>query len=90
MKPDVFSSRSNQDIAAASKPAAANNLNQGEMTFAPAPEAVASRAHGIDEKLGLQPENESKQCLEAGAQLFGGVERESQMHPGTALFVTEH
>jgi len=26
----------------------------------------------------------------AEARLFGGIERETQMHPGSSLFVTEH
>jgi len=51
---------------------------------------VARRAYAIYEQQGSQPGNDVKHWLEAEAQLFGGVERESQMHPGSALFTTEH
>jgi hypothetical protein len=36
------------------------------------------------------PASPENHWLEAEAQLFGGVERESQMHPGSSLFKTEH
>jgi hypothetical protein len=90
MKPDVFSSNVNQEKATGSKPAAAPDLKQGETTFAPSPEAVARLANSIDKETGSQPGKEAKHWLESEAQLFGGLERESQIHPGSSLFVTEH
>jgi hypothetical protein len=65
-------------------------LNQSRPAAAPSPEAVARRAYAIYENQGSQPGHEVKHWLEAEAQLFGGVERESQMHPGSSLFKTEH
>ena len=59
-------------------------------TVAPSPEEVARRAYSIYEKQGSQPGHEVKHWLEAEAQLFGGIEHETQMHPGSPLFVTEH
>lgn len=53
------------------------------------PHEVARKACSIYQKQGSQPGHEVEHWLEAEAQLFGGVERESQMHPGSSLFVTE-
>jgi hypothetical protein len=59
--------------------------------FGPSPEAVARQAYDIYEQQGSQPGHDVKHhWLEAEAQLFGGVERESQMHPGSSLFKSEH
>jgi hypothetical protein len=44
----------------------------------------------IAENQNANPQLEKKHWREAEAQLFGGVERESQMHPGSSLFKTEH
>jgi hypothetical protein len=66
------------------------NPTRQAMTFPPSPDAVARRAYAIYESQGSQPGHEVKHWLEAEAQLFGGVERESQMHPGSPLFTTEH
>ena len=38
---------------------------------------------------GPPPESEEKQEREAGARLFGGIVRETQMRPGSPLFETE-
>jgi hypothetical protein len=88
MKPSPFSLGANQKSA--NEPIAVANLNQSKPVSAPSPEAVARRAYAIYERQGSQPGHEVKHWLEAEAQLFGGVERESQMHPGSSLFTTEH
>jgi len=80
----------NKNTAAAQKPAVGAALIQILTAFAPSPEAVARRAYAIYENQGSHPGHEMKHWLEAEAQLFGGVERESQMHPGSSLFKTEH
>jgi hypothetical protein len=51
---------------------------------------VARRAYAIYENQGSQSGHEVKHWLEAEAQLFGGVERETQMHPSSSLFKVEH
>jgi hypothetical protein len=90
MKPNSFSLAPNQKSAKAKKPTAGEDLNQSKTAFVPSPEAVARRAYAIYENQGSQPGHEVKHWLEAEAQLFGGIERESQMHPGSSLFITEH
>ena len=90
MKPNQFSLDANPKSAKAQKPIAVAGLNQGKLASAPSPEAVARRAYAIYENQGSQPGHAVKHWLEAEAQLFGGVERESQMHPGSSLFTTEH
>jgi hypothetical protein len=76
MKSNPFPPDVNQKPAGAGKPTVVTGLNQGQPALAPSLEA--------------QPGHEVKHWLEAEAQLFGGVERESQMHPGSSLFSTEH
>ena len=66
------------------------DLNESKKVAPPSPEAVARRAYAIYENQGSPAGGELKHWLEAEAQLFGGIERESQMHPGSSLFVTEH
>ena len=66
------------------------DLSRTKTGFTPSPEEVARRAYFIYENQGSQPGHEVKHWLEAEAQLFGGVEHESQMHPGSSLFITEH
>jgi hypothetical protein len=66
------------------------DLNKMKTAFPPSPDEVARRAYTIYENQGSQPGHEVKHWLEAEAQLFGGVERESQMRPGSSLFTTEH
>jgi hypothetical protein len=90
MKPNQFAPSANQKAARAQKPIPVANSNHSQSAAAPSPEAVARRAYAIYEKQGSQPGHEVKHWLEAEAQLFGGVERESQMHPGASLFQTEH
>jgi hypothetical protein len=90
MKPNKFSPNADQKIARAPKTAASMDLNQSKTAFPPSPDAVARRACSIYENQGSQPGHEVKHWLEAEAQLFGGVERETQMHPGSSLFKAEH
>jgi Protein of unknown function (DUF2934) len=66
------------------------NLKISKSAAAPSPDEVARRAYSIYENQGSQPGREVKHWLEAEAQLFGGVERESQMNTGSPLFITEH
>jgi hypothetical protein len=66
------------------------DFSKTKMAFAPSSEEVARRAYSIYEKQGSQPGHEVRHWLEAEAQLFGGVERESQMHSGSSLFKIEH
>jgi len=90
MKPSQFSPNANQKTARSQKPTTGLDLNQSKTALAPTQEAVARRAYAIYEKQGSQPGHEVKHWLEAEAQLFGGIERESQMRPGSSLFTTEH
>jgi len=80
----------NTKTVEAQKSTTATALIQIIAAFAPSPDTVARRAYTIYEKQGSQPGHEVKHWLEAEAQLFGGVERESQMHSGSSLFKTEH
>jgi len=66
------------------------DLNPSKTVPAPSPEAVARGAYSIYENEGSKPGHDIRHWLEAEAQLFGGVERESEMHPGSSLFTTEH
>jgi hypothetical protein len=88
MEPNPFSLHAKQNSAKG--PNAVANLNQNQPLAVPAADAVARRTYAIDEEQGSQPGHEVKHWLEAEAQLFGGVERESQMHPGSSLFKPEH
>jgi hypothetical protein len=90
MKPNQFSLDANQKSARAQKPTVVTGLNQSKLASAPSPEVVARRAYSIYENQGSQPGHDLQHWLNAEAQLFGGVERESQMHPGSSLFKTEH
>jgi hypothetical protein len=90
MKPNQFALNANPKSAKVQKPIAVADLVQSQPAAPESPEAVARRACAIDKKQGSQPGHEVKHWLEAEAQLFGGVERESQMHPGSSLFKTEH
>jgi hypothetical protein len=64
--------------------------NQNKPAFAPSRDEVAKKAYSIYVNEGSQPGHEVKHWLMAEAQLLGGVERQSQMHPGSSLFKTEH
>jgi hypothetical protein len=90
MKPNKFSPNADQKKARAPKTAAGLDLHQTKTALAPSPDAVARRAYRIYKSQGSQPGHEVKHWLEAEAQLFGGVERETQMHPGSSLFKAEH
>jgi hypothetical protein len=72
------------------QPTAIAELVPAKTGFTPTPAAVAKKAYFSYLNGGSQPGQEVKHWLEAEAQLFGGVERESQIHPGSSLFVTEH
>jgi hypothetical protein len=62
------------------------DLNLTKPAFAPSPAEVSRRAYLIYEKQGSRPGHELEHWLEAEAQLLGGVERETQMRPGSSLF----
>jgi len=66
------------------------DLNQVKAVIPASHESISRLAHSIYEKQGSQPGHEVKHWLEAESQLFGEVERESQMHPGSSIFVAEH
>jgi hypothetical protein len=89
MKTNQFSPNANQTTAKAQKPIARADLTQSKPGSTPSPEAVARRAYAIYENQGSQPGHEVKPWLEAEGQLLGGVEHESQMHPGSSFFATE-
>ena len=65
------------------------DLSRTKTGFTPSPEEVARRAYFIYENQGSQPGHEVKHWLEAEAQLFGGIERETQMNPKSSLFRKE-
>jgi len=90
MKPNKLSPNADQKLAWVTKKATRVAFNKGKTVFAPTPEAAARRAGSIYKYQGSQPGHELKPWREAEAQLFDGVERESQMHPGSSLFVTKH
>jgi hypothetical protein len=90
MKAKQFSPSANPRTSKAQIQTAGTDLNQSKIASQPSPEAVARRAYSIYENQGSHPEHEVEHWVEAEAQLFGGVERESQMHPGSSLFTTEH
>jgi hypothetical protein len=85
-----FSADTTLKTAKAQKSTAVSDLIQSKPTSAISAEAVARRVYANYERQGSQPGHEVKHWLEAEAQLFGGVERESQMHSGSSLFTTEH
>jgi len=90
MKPSKFSPCADQKLARVAKKASRFGFSKGKTIFAPSPEAAARRPGSIYKFQGSQSGHESKPWLEAEAQLIDGVERESQMHPGSSLFITEH
>jgi len=89
MKTNAFSQDMNQQVAQAPKRPPGANWAQGEAAVPPSPDAAARRSRAICGTPGSQPGPEAKHWLEAGAQLVGGVERESQMRPGSSLFKSE-
>ena len=66
------------------------DLTKGGSVSALSPEPAVPEGGIISENKNITPKLEKKHWLEAESQLFGGVERESQMHPGSSLFTTEH
>jgi len=88
MKPNPFSLDAKQKSA--KEPTAVANLNRSQPAAARSAKAAARRTNVIYAQQGSQSRQVVKHWLEAEAQLFGGVERESQMHPGSSLFKTEH
>jgi hypothetical protein len=88
MKPKPFFPDANPKTAQAQKPTASADLIPGKPDSIPT--QVARRAYAIYEQQGSQPGHEVKHWLEAEAQLIGGVERKTQMHPSSPLFITEH
>jgi hypothetical protein len=90
MKPSKFSPSADQKLAMVRKKATRVGFYKGKTAFAPAPEPAARRVGSIYKYQDSQAGHEVKPWLEAEAQLFDGVERESQMHPGSSLFRTEH
>jgi hypothetical protein len=90
MKTIKFSLNINHKTAKAPNSSMGADLTLGKTDFRLAPDAAARRTHAICEAQGSQPGHEAKHWLEAGAQLFGGVERETQLRPGSSLFTTEH
>jgi hypothetical protein len=90
MKSNPFSPGANRSKSKEQNSAVGAAIIEILTAFAPAPEAVARRAYAIYEQQGSQPGHEERHWLEAEAQLFGGVERESQMHPGSSLFTIQH
>jgi hypothetical protein len=78
------------------KPAVLQTVTEGaasidnELASALSADKDATMGGNIAENQNANPQLEKKHWREAEAQLFGGVERESQMHPGSSLFKTEH
>jgi len=90
MNANPSSPNASQRITNAQELTAGGNLNHRKLASAPSPDAVARLAYAIYENQGSQPGHEETHWLEAEAQLFGGVEHESQIHPGSSLFIAEH
>ena len=90
MKASQYSPSLHSQSSGPQKPIAVVDVNQSKTAIAPSPEAVARLAYTFYKQQGSQPGHEVKHWLEAEAQLVGGLERETQMHPGSSLFTTEH
>jgi hypothetical protein len=70
MKHHKFSQDQNQKSAGASLSAAAADLNQNEIDFAPSPDEVARKAYFTYVNEGSLPGHEVQHWLEAEAQLL--------------------
>jgi len=70
--------------------AAASETGQRKTAIVPSPDEIAKMAYFSYVNEGSQSGHEERHWLEAEAQLFGGIERESQMHLGSSLFTTAH
>jgi hypothetical protein len=86
----MISPRANEKAGSTPKPSGDADLDHGKTNKPTAHEPAPRPARRINESKGAPPENGVKQWLEAESQLFGGVERETQMHPGASFFATEH
>jgi hypothetical protein len=90
MSPNPFAPNAKQKSDRAQNSAVGEALIEILTAFPPAPAAVARRAYAIYEQQGSRHGHDVKHWLEAEAQLLGGIERGSQIHPGSSLFKTEH
>jgi hypothetical protein len=79
-----------QKTVSAARPATVADIIQSQSAFRPSPAEVAKKAYFSYLNEGSKHGRDEKHWLEAEAQLFGGVERETQMHPGSSLFKAEH
>ena len=72
-------------------PMKSNQLTPDPITAnaSPAKDDAARCAYSINESQGSHTEHKVKHWLEAEAQLFGGIERETQMNPKSSLFRKE-
>jgi len=70
MKHKNFSQNQNQKPASASRPAAAADLNQNEIDFAPSPDEVARRAYFSYVNQGSSQGHEVQHWLKAEAELL--------------------
>ena len=84
------SQNQNQKTVGASRPATVADIIQSRSAFRPSPAEVAKGAYFSYLNEGSIHGRDEKHWLEAEAQLFGGVEREAQIHPGSSLFKAEH
>ena len=80
----------NQKPAGASPSASASETSERKTAIVPSPDEIAKRAYFSYVKEGSLPGHEEQHWLEAEAQLFAGIERQSQMRPGSSLFKSEH
>jgi hypothetical protein len=74
------------DLTMKSNPLSPNPITANA---SPLKDDVARRAYSIYESQGSHPGQEVKHWLEAEAQLFGGIERETQINPNSPLFRKE-
>jgi hypothetical protein len=78
----------NRKSVAVSRLSAAH-FNQSGIDLAPATDGVGGK-NCFNYANQVSPSgHEEKQSQEAAAQLFGGIERETQMRPGSPLFKSE-
>jgi len=90
MNTNPSSKNASQKIAIAPESTAGADMSRPNSASAPSPNSIARLAYSIYQNQGSQPGHEVKHWLEAEAQLFGGLERETQMHAGSSLFTSEH
>jgi hypothetical protein len=90
MQANQLSLNFNQKPFQAQKATVSGVLIRSKQVSLASEQAIVCQAGNFYENHGSGLGYEVKPWLEAGARLFGGVERESQMHPGSSLFITEH